>query len=62
MASAWMEFLADYRKKHPKLKGAEVMRAAGVEYRKKHGKKDGKKADAKKDPKKGKKEMMEMEK
>jgi len=34
-----MDFLAEYRKKHPKLKGAEVMRAAGVEYRKKQGKK-----------------------
>lgn len=51
--SAWMEFLAEYRKKHPKLKGAEVMRAAGVEYRKKQGKK----VAPKKDPKKEKKEM-----
>ena len=53
MASAWMEFLAEYRKKHPKLKGAEVMRAAGVEYRKKQGKK----VAPKKDTKKAKKEM-----
>ncbi len=52
MASAWLDFLADYRKKHPKLKGAEVMRAAGVEYRKKSGKKDAKKAVGKKAEKK----------
>jgi hypothetical protein len=54
MASAWMDFLADYRKKHPKLKGAEVMKKAGEEYRKKGGKKDAKKEVAKKG---GKKEM-----
>lgn len=53
MASAWMDFLADYRKKHPKLKGAEVMKKAGEEYRKKGGKKEApKKAVGKKAEKK----------
>jgi len=36
MASPWMEFLAKFRKANPALKGAEVMKAAGVEYRKKN--------------------------
>ena len=36
MASEWMEFLAKFRKTS-KLKGADVMREAGVQYRKKKG-------------------------
>jgi len=36
MASEWLDFLAKFRKS-TKLKGKEVMRQAGVEYRKKKG-------------------------
>lgn len=35
MASAWLEFLAKFRKSHPNLKGKDVMKAAAVEYKKK---------------------------
>jgi len=49
MASAWLEFLAKFRKSHPKLKGKEVMKAAAVEYKKK------KKPAKEEKPKKGKK-------
>ena len=38
MASEWMDFLAKFRK-NSDLKGAAVMKAAGVEYRKQKGKK-----------------------
>ena len=31
----WLYFLAAFRKKHPKLKGAAVMRAAAKVYKKK---------------------------
>tara|TARA_R110002072_G_scaffold223_1_gene1640 strand:+ start:1045 stop:1308 length:264 start_codon:yes stop_codon:yes gene_type:complete len=48
MASAWLEFLAKFRKSHPDLKGKEVMKQAAVEYKKKK--------PATKEPKKGKKE------
>ena len=37
MATEWMDFLAKYRKNNPNLKGAEVMKQAGIEYRKKKG-------------------------
>tara|TARA_Y100001938_G_C7973698_1_gene370673 strand:- start:557 stop:676 length:120 start_codon:yes stop_codon:yes gene_type:complete len=32
---SWKDFLADFRKKNPKLKGKEVMIKAGIAYRKK---------------------------
>jgi len=35
--SEWMDFLAKWRKAHPDVKGAEVMKRAGAEYRKKKG-------------------------
>jgi len=35
--SEWLDFLAKFRKSHPELKGKEVMKKAGEEYRKKKG-------------------------
>jgi len=32
-----MDFLAKFRKSHPELKGAEVMKKASAEYKKKKG-------------------------
>lgn len=58
--AGWLPFLADYRERHPELKGKDVMKAAAVEYnafKKELGldvikKKASKKAVAKKAPKK----------
>ena len=58
--SEWMEFLAKFRKGSD-LKGAAVMKAAGVEYRKKKGGK-GKAKPADDKPKKEMKEMKEEKK
>ena len=35
--SEWLDFLAKWRKAHPKVKGKEVMKQAAAEYQKKKG-------------------------
>jgi len=35
--SEWLDFLKKFRKSHPELKGAEVMKKASAEYKKKKG-------------------------
>tara|TARA_R100000149_G_scaffold60487_1_gene29702 strand:+ start:200 stop:460 length:261 start_codon:yes stop_codon:yes gene_type:complete len=37
MANEWMDFLAKWRKSHPNVKGAAVMKQAAAEYKKKKG-------------------------
>ena len=37
MANEWMDFLKKFRKSHPNMKGAEVMKKASAEYKKKKG-------------------------
>jgi len=37
MANEWMDFLAKWRKAHPSVKGAAVMKQAAAEYKKKKG-------------------------
>ena len=62
MASAWLEFLAKFRKSHPKLKGKEVLKAAAVEYRKKKKPADKAKVAPKVKGKEPKKKVKRMKK
>ncbi len=61
MASEWMEFLAKFRKTSD-LKGAEVMKQAGVEYRKKNGGKAKQTKQDRLDESEGKKKGMKKNK
>lgn len=61
MANSWLTFLADFRKKNPKLSVVEAAKKASAEYKKKKPKADMKKpaSKAKGKGKKMKKDDME---